>query len=542
MFRFLFTLSIISFTIAPLSYADKVNQCQWFYSEASDKIQIVNQHVLSSYSKKVRKTLTTTRGDIVAYDFIPGSLKEEPVLILGGLWYKIQFFEMFSKLTTQQDMINDFITWEEKAAAKTIQNLILAGHPIIVASRSTQPESILASLAVGIKPSYTENKSVTLDDHAKDAVELITNLRQERLIGAKSKIQLLTLSFGVTIAARTAALLGKQVIHRHIMAPLSKAGDNFPKETAMQEAMIKNIRSSFALMKLNPLLAGTAEAMMNAAIDNVYQSTSKKYASDLIDNAFKQDKQLVELEKANPGLKEIFKKGLQNDMDAARPDRFSLDDPEFVEQYKNSTIYLAGDEEPARLKSQFAAYGKIREKLGDSAPNLIIMDDAQHAITATAPIQTSHIFSTILNNPKLANTNGSIYYMHSGDPSSSVKALNKKSFDLIQAEVNAESIGVGIPSVLEILFFPNIFVTRKTFHANAILDLSSALQGTKTMPPDFKPNPARPFEKLQYMELADDVKKQIVEEIEKQSSILTNLETIEQKAVTVVASLKDKSK
>lgn len=541
MHRSLFHLIFLALISAPIIQAASINSCKWFYSNPYERLTIINELTDQVYSKKERRSVKNRQGDIIAYDFIPGSLKKKPIVISGGLWYKIQYFEIFTKFATQQSLASDIFSGAEKMLHQAIKELVVNGNPIIITSRKTQPESIQASLSEKLQPPFIKSNDVTLDEHAQDVIDVVEHLRTSKEIGAKQKVELISLSYGVTVAVHTSALYGEKISHKHIMAPLAFSGDNFPKETAMQERVIKGIKASYSMALMNPLTRAWAEMAMNAQISLVYSNSASKYSSNLVDGAFKNEPGLAQLEKDFPGIQRIIQKGLQADMDAARPDRYRLDDPNFIDEFKRTTIYLAGDEDPSRLKSQFEAFIKIRDTLGSEAPNLVIMDDAVHAITATAPMQTARMMTKIMSNPDLQNSNGSVFYMHRMDPLAQVIKLQQKDFDIIKNEVEAQSIGPGLPSLLEALYFTTIFNSRIIFQAQALKDLLAGLEGPIPQPPDFKENPDRPYEKLKYMTINDELKKQVTLLIGTTKETLETLMRIQKDAAEIMTKMiKDK--
>ncbi len=519
MFRFFPCLLILVSLTFQFAKADKLS-CQWFYSDETARIEMIGRMTETAYGKKVQKAIKTRRGEVVAFDFIPGSLDKAPIVVSGGLWYRISYFNMFNKVFTQQSLIKNAFNGAEQMLSSSIGDLVSSGHPIIITARSSQPESIMVALKNLADPSSINSEPATLDDHANDIVDVVHHLRSQKLIGANIKVDLVSLSYGVGPIIHTSPLLGKEIGHKHIIAPLAFSGDNFPKETAMQAGMINAIKASYSLALMNPFTAGWAKAAMNAQVDMVYKSASTKYSSDLVDGALKNDPEVAKWEIDYPGISEIIKRGMNNDMDAARPDRFRLDDSDFIEQFRNTTIYFAGDEEPSRLKSQIEAFLVIKAKLGKNAPNLVIMDDAQHAITATAPYQTAHIMTTIMENPEAQKTDGTVVYMHRMDMKGSVKVLNEKAFNILKAEIDALNIGPGIPSVLEVIFFPEIFKSRVLSASQGIEDLAAGLKGPVPMPSNFKEDPKRPFQKLQYLKLDEESKTKMRAQIE---SLKTNL-------------------
>jgi hypothetical protein len=523
--------------------AEAVNKCEWIYSDIESKVRIIHEIAERKFAKKSRSAIKTSRGDVVSFDFIPGSLNKEPLIIDGGLWYKIEYFDFFNRITTQQSLLKEVFDNDGELTSGSLHQFIVEGHPIVVIARATQPESIYASLKNGITPSFVQrNQKITLEDHAQDTIDVINHLKETKQVGKKKKIQLLSLSYGVTVAMQTAAKLGDQISHKHIIAPLSKSGDNFPKETAMQDKIVNATKDMYALWKLNPLTAWWAEAASNKSVDFIYLNASSKYSAKLIEDAFKSDQNLVALENEIPGIKEAMRKGLQNDMDAARPDRFRLDDEKMFQYFSKTTIYLAGTEEPARLKAQLAAYEKIKTHLGKNAPNLLIMGEAQHAITASAPIHTSHYVTTAMKTMELQKSNGTIFYMHKLDPTARVVELDRTFFELISAEINAESLASGIPSILEAILFPEIFKGRVQYNANAISDLLAALQGKKEQPVDFKPSPARPYEKLQYADLTEKDIAAINTELKSFKAMLESIIKIQDRAIEFIKQHKPESK
>ena len=171
MFRVIFKTVVSVSLLFQIAHAEKINTCQWHFSSFKERFEIINKVAERSFANKVRKSVKTKRGDIVAYDFIPGSLEKDPIVIEGGLWYKIQYFDLFNRLMTQQGLMKDVFAGAEKLMGSSIQDLVAEGHPVVIISRATQPESIAASLAEGVKPSFVRD-SVTLDDHAQDAADV----------------------------------------------------------------------------------------------------------------------------------------------------------------------------------------------------------------------------------------------------------------------------------------------------------------------------------------------------------------------------------
>jgi hypothetical protein len=537
--------------------AAEIDRCLWGYANIQSKVNIINKIAMSAIQSKEQMNIKSSRGDIVTFDFIPGSKDQEPVVITGGLWYKIQYFEGFSNVLTAQSLLKETLMQEAAKQEQLIKSLSAKGHPIIIVSRSTQQESVYNSLKNGVLPSYTNTSSlspelrkmkkassdslVSLQDHAKDIYDVVNSLKKSGHIGS-TKIQLTSLSYGVGVLREFKRLYPDMILHSSIIAPLSSAGDNFPKETAMQDQFINNTQMMFTPLKLNPFTYFMGNFWSQFSKDSIYSYSQKTYSQKIVDGNFSSDPDLQAREKEFPGYKEVTRQGLANDMDASRPDRFNLADEKDFELYKNSTIYLAGDEEPARLKSQLSAYLKMKEKLGDEAPNLVFMDDSQHAITATAPTQTAHIFSTMMLNDNIKSTNGAVFYMHRVDNQAKIQELPPELFKVLVDEVNKEAIGPNSASMLEVIFYPQIFAGRIQITAQAAKDLADALQQEQkqTAPVDFKEDPTRPYQKLLYVDLTPELRTKLNEEVIGLTNKLKELQQVQENALALLKQFETK--
>lgn len=523
-------------SLGSLSQAESINKCLWTYSGAAGKVKILNDIALSRLQNKKQMTVTSKRGDIVTFDFIPGALNQEPIVINGGLWYKIQYFDMFNGILTSQSLLKETLLDESKNQLEMIQGYLAKGHPIVIVARATQPESIYASLKNSVIPSFDSRlridsnpiyrkmkpataikKSLSLGDHAEDISSIIAQLKKENKISQSAKIQLASLSYGVNVLREFKGLNEDLILHSTIIAPLAFAGDNYKDATDKQTQMINMAQMSFTPYLFNPFTAGYAKMGQEFVKSYILGLTAQTYSKKLVDNAFANDPELQAREKEFPGYKKLVQEGLANDMDAARIDIFQLGDPKYFHLYKNTTLVFAGDEEPSRLKAQLSAFIKMKAALGKEAPNLIFMDDAQHATTATAPIQTANMLSTMMLHD-VAASEGAIFYMHRLDKDAKPRVLSKELFDILTEEVNKEAIGPESVSQLEVLFFPEIFSQRLLMTANSVKDISEVLQqqGKKPMPADFKETADRPYLKFQYMDLTAEQK----QELQKHANLL----------------------
>ena len=142
------------------SFEAKINQCLWIYSNSTARFKIINDITIKTMSLMKRMTVPNRIGNEVSFDFIPGSLDQEPIIITGGLWYKIEYFKGFSNVLTTQSNFKEVLVevenmrTEVERQTKVINELSSKGHPIIIVSRETQPESIYESLKKGLIPSY----------------------------------------------------------------------------------------------------------------------------------------------------------------------------------------------------------------------------------------------------------------------------------------------------------------------------------------------------------------------------------------------------
>ncbi|MCK6597735.1 MAG: hypothetical protein L6Q37_05175, partial [Bdellovibrionaceae bacterium] len=207
----------------------------------------------------------------------------------------------------------------------------------------------------------------------------------------------------------------------------------------------------------------------------------------------------------------------------------------------NTSLYLAGDEEPSRLKSQLADYVSMRSILKDKSPNLIIMDDAQHAITATAPVQTSHIFSNILLDDNIKQTTGKIFYMHRMDNSARIIELEPWAFELIHKEIDDLKIGPENASILERIYFPEIFAVRMQYTAIQLKDLAVALSQTQKqeIPANWKENPGRPYEKFLYIDLTPENKEKMLAEVNRLKKKIDDFNQIDEAAKNKIKDILD---
>lgn len=548
-------------SIGSLTHAESINKCLWAYSETAGKVKILNDIALNRLQNKKQMSVTSKRGDIVTFDFIPGSPNQEPIIINGGLWYKIQYFDMFNGILTSQSLLKETLLDESKNQLEMIQGYLAKGHPIVIVARATQPESIYTSLKNNVIPSFDSRlrvdpnpiyrkmkpatsirKSLALKDHADDIVSVITQLRSEKKISSSAKIQLASLSYGVNVLREFKGLNEDLILHSTIIAPLAFAGDNYKDATEKQTQMIKMAQMGLTPYLFNPLTAGYAKVGQDFIKSYIQSLSEHSYSKKLIDNAFANDPELQAREKEFPGYKKLVQEGLANDMEAARMDIFQLGDPKYFHLYKNTTLIFAGDEEPSRLKAQISAFIKMKETLKEEAPNLIFMDDAQHATTATAPIQTANMFSTMMLHD-VAKSEGAIFYMHRLDKEAKPRALNKELFEILTEEVNREAIGPDSVSQLEVLFFPEIFSQRLLMTANSVKDLTDVLQlqGKKPLPSDFKDTPDRPYLKFQYMDLTAEQKQELQKHVHILGEKLQEYVNIQKKAEETLQKLQAKS-
>lgn len=543
-YRLLKSASFV-FALSTLGYhqhlkAETINKCLWTYSSIAGKAAILNKIALERLQNKKHLTVKTSRGDIQAFDFIPGSPNQEPVVISGGLWYKIAYFENFEGILTSQSLLKETLLDESKNQLEMINGYLAKGHPLIIAARSTQPESIYASLKKGITPSF-KNKQLSLGDHAEDLKGIIDHLKSKKLISSTSKIQLASLSYGVNVLREFKGLNQDLILHSTIIAPLAYAGDNYVDATQKQEQMIKMAQMGYTGLLLNPMTYSLGLMGQEYIKSYILSLTSQTYAKKLVDNAFANDADLQAKEKEFPGFKKLVQQGLANDMDAARRDIFELGDPKYFSLYKNTTLIFAGDEEPSRLKAQVEAYIKMKAALGADAPNLIIMDDAQHATTASAPVQTANMYSTMMLHD-VSKSEGAIFYMHRLDAQAKPNLLSPELFDIIVNEINHLSIGPDSVSQLEVLFYPQIFAQRLTFAANSVKDIYQALEQTqkKPMPADFKETADRPYLKFQYIDLTIEQKELLKKDMNLLGEKIKEYNAVEKKAEETLTKLKEK--
>ena len=508
-----------------------------------------------------RMTVPNRIGNEVSFDFIPGSLEQEPIIITGGLWYKIEYFKSFSSVLTTQSNFKEVLVelesmrTEVERQAKVINELSSKGHPIIVISRETQPESIYESLKKGLIPSYANTApevttlinsgkfkkndrkfTIKSEDHANDLFDILKYLKTRKdgsgstYVGDR-KIQLFSLSFGSTVLKAFKRKYPDLVQHTTIIAPLSYSGDNYPEQTKMVDTFLKTLKAPIAPLKWNPFTYLWANLSDKFIDESIYATNEYNYSKKLTDNAFETDPELIAKEKEFPGFKELVRQGLALDMASARD--FKLGDKkDFDLMEVNTSLYLAGDEEPSRLKSQLADYLLMRSALKEKAPNLIIMDDAQHAITATAPVQTSHIFSNILLDDNIKQTTGKIFYMHRMDNSARIIELEPWAFELIHKEIDALKIGPENASILERIYFPEIFAVRMQYTASQLKDLAVALSQTEKqpIPSNWKENPGRPYEKFLYVDLTPETKEKMLAEIESLKKKIEEFNQIDEEA------------
>lgn len=507
------------------------------------------------FSAKQQRTMTTSNGNLVSYDFIPGSLEQEPILMLGGLWYQIKNFETFFNNESVQSEVREGLIKDIDLMLNQMHEYVTQGHPVIIPARATQPESILASLKSGKIPNFVDGffpelkkqvkttvsngsieKSPSTRIHAQDAVDILHDLQKRNLVGNK-KVHLMTLSFGSSeaVEAKKILLEQDQVLHTHIIAPLVTAGDNYPRETQMKNQALAMMNAPFSFAKsMNPFMSPFADLMTSMNTNVTEYMTASSYATKLVDNAFANTPELAALEKEFPGYKEMVSQGLRNDMNAARPDRFNLADPENFKYFKNTTIYFAGDEEPARLKAQLKAYMEIRKALGSEAPDLVFMDDAMHAITASATAQTSAIFTVKILDDNKQDSSGRIFYMHRMDKNLNIHLLSDKEFAILVDEVNRESIGPENLSVLEVLKQPDVFVSRINFIKNSIEDLQTASKGKQPLPPNYVADKTRPYQELFYKDLTPDDYEKINQAIIKYKAQLEEYLLVDAKAGIII--------
>lgn len=533
--------------------AELINKCLWTYSTSEGKFKIINEiasRILKQQEQLIIKS--STRGDLITFNFVPGSLKQEPIEIAGGLWYKIAYFQNFTNILTSQNLFKEVFSHEEFQQIQHINSLIAKGHPIIIPARVTQPESIYNSLKNNLLPSFSQThklpenlrkmkkakhqQAISLKDHADDLHDILEHLRTINKISAEDKIQLTSLSYGVTVLSEFKRHYKDFIFHSHIIAPLSSAGDNFPQQTAMQNQLINNTQMMFTPLKLNPLTYFWGNFFTKYSTDSIYNYSAKTYSENIIKSAFSNDPELQAWEQEFPGFKELVRQGLENDMDAARPDRFNLANEKDFELYKNTTIYLAGDEEPARLKAQFAAWLKMKAVLGKEAPNLVFVDDAQHAITASAPVQTSHIFSSFMLNDAVTSSNGTLFYMHRMDNKANINPIIPELIEILKKEIENEAIGPSFASQIEVIIYPQIFASRIQITALALKDIGEALllKEPEVLPADFKEDPLRPYLKLRYTPLTPEQREQLNKEVENLAKKLQEYQAIKAQAEEVI--------
>lgn len=536
---FVFALSVLGYK--QYSQAEIINKCLWSYSSTSGKVNILNKIAIERLKNKKQIAIKTSRGDMQVFDIIPGPLVQEPVFINGGLWYKIQYFEGFEGVLTSQSLLKETLLDESKNQLEMINGYLAKGHPIIVPARSTQHESIYASLKKGITPSFANGKQLSLADHAKDLKGIISYLRSKKMISATSKIQLASLSYGVNVLREFKGLNEDLVLHSTIIAPLAYAGDNYVDATQKQDQIIKMAQMGYTPWLLNPMTYGFGKMGQEFVKSYILSLTAQNYAKKLVDNAFANDPDLQAKEKEFPGFKKLVQQGLANDMDAARRDIFELGDPKYFHLYKNTTLIFAGDEEPSRLKAQMDAYLKMKKALKEEAPNLIIMDDAQHATTATAPVQTANMYSTMMLHD-VSKSEGAVFYMHRLDKEAKPNLLSPELLEVIINEINNEAIGPASVSQLEVLFYPQIFASRLTETANAVKDIYETLQlpQKKEKPSDFKETPDRPYLKFQYMDLNSEQKGLLQKDLDSLAGKLKEYNEVQKKAEETLKKLQSK--
>lgn len=537
---FVFALSMVGFK--QYSQAESINKCLWSYSSTSGKVNILNKIAIERLQNKKQMTVKTSRGDLQTFDFIPGAPNKEPVVINGGLWYKIQYFENFNGILTSQSILKETLLDESKNQLEMIHGYLAKGHPIIVVARTTQPESIYSSLKAGITPSFSNGgKTLSLTDHANDLNGVINHLKKKGMISSTAKIQLASLSYGVNVLREFKGLNEDLIQHSMIIAPLAYAGDNYVDATQKQDQIIKMAQMGYTPWLLNPFTYGFGKMGQEYIKSYILSLTAQNYSKKLVDNAFANDPDLQAKEKEFPGFKKLVQQGLANDMDAARRDIFELGDPKYFHLYKNTTLIFAGDEEPSRLIAQMDAYLKMKKALGDEAPNLIIMGDAEHATTATAPVQTANMYSTMMLH-EVSKSEGAVFFMHRLDKDAKPMLLNKELFDIIVAEINKKALGSGSASQLEVLFFPQIFSQRLVETANAVKDIYEALQQSekKPLPADFKETPDRPYLKFQYIDLTAEQKDQLKTLMDQLAGKLKDYNEVQKRAEETLKNLQAK--
>ncbi|MCB0369833.1 MAG: hypothetical protein KDD45_10445, partial [Bdellovibrionales bacterium] len=564
-FTKLLSLSIVLITFSPVYglAQQKIDRCLWSYANINSKVDIINNIAIKNLSERKQLTAKTSRGDLISYNFIPGSLDKEPVVVNGGLWYKIQYFDGFNNLLTAQSLLKETLFSEAQRHNEDLNYLIASGHPIIIVSRSTQPESIYNSLKENVIPSHVNTlatgfklskikrsslsqKNISLEDHAKDVHDIIMDLRSRGLVGKNKKIELASLSYGVSPEKEFKRLYPDLIIHASIIAPLASAGDNYPDATAIQNMMIKNSQVMTAPLKLNPLTYFWGQFLSEYTKNTIYGMSAKTYSKQIVDGAFSADPEMQARETEFPGYKEMVRQGLENDMNAARPDRFNLADEKDFPLFKNTTIYLAGAEEIDRLRAQVNAWLKMKEKLGNEAPNLVFMASAQHAITATAPIQTAHILSTFFLNHQInqdkTSTDGSVYYMNRLDSKSQIMSLTPELVEVLVKEINSDTFKATSISALETIFFPEIFATRLQMLGLSAKDLAMALAQEKKQdqPADYKEDPSRPYQKYLYQDISQEVREALNQEVVKLTEAMKEYQKIQEKGQEIIKQIQDK--